>query len=54
MSLLVEIVLITELEDRVGPQRLNYKDFKKNGERLTEILENVSRDNATFCGNKHL
>lgn len=26
MPLLVEIVLITELVDRVGPQGLNYKD----------------------------
>lgn len=34
MPLLVEIVLITELVDRVGPQGLNYKDFfkKKWGE----------------------
>lgn len=29
MPLLVEIVLITELVDRVGPQRLHYKDFFK-------------------------
>lgn len=50
MPLLVEIVLTTELVDRVGPQGLNYKDLKKNGERLTEVLENVSSDNATFCG----
>lgn len=33
MPLLVEIVLITELVDRVGPQGLNYKDvLKKWGE----------------------